>query len=103
MAGWNCLARGRSPAPMPNDPRSTQKKGAGGMALQSYQELEVWRKGMDLAVECYSLTRMFPRDKLFGLTSQIRRAAASIPANIAEGQGRQRITIRSGWWVVGGG
>lgn len=59
------------------------------MAVQSYQELEVWRRSMDLAVECYGVTRLFPRDELFGLTSQVRRAAASIPANIAEGQGRQ--------------
>jgi four helix bundle protein len=43
---------------------------------------------MDLAESCYRLTKSFPRDELFGMTSQIRRAAASIPANIAEGYGR---------------
>jgi len=59
------------------------------MTLQSYQELEVWQKAMDLAVTCYTVTKTFPREEQFGLTSQIRRAAASIPANIAEGQGRQ--------------
>jgi four helix bundle protein len=59
------------------------------MPLQSYRELEVWQLGMDLAVECYRATKPFPREELFGLTSQIRRAAVSIPANIAEGQGRQ--------------
>ncbi len=58
------------------------------MAIQSYQELEVWKVAMDLAAECYRVTRTFPKDELFGMTSQIRRAAASIPANIAEGQGR---------------
>lgn len=59
------------------------------MALQSYQDLEVWQKAMTLAEECYRVTTTFPKDELFGMTSQIRRAAASIPANIAEGQGRQ--------------
>jgi four helix bundle protein len=58
------------------------------MSLQSYKELEVWQMAMDLAEQCYRTTRSFPRDELFGLTSQIRRAAVSIPANIAEGQGR---------------
>jgi four helix bundle protein len=59
------------------------------MALQNYRELEVWQRGMILAEECYKVTRNFPKEELFGMTSQIRRAAASIPANIAEGQGRQ--------------
>jgi four helix bundle protein len=57
--------------------------------IQSYRELEVWLLGMDLAEECYRATKGFPREELFGMTSQIRRAAASIPANIAEGQGRE--------------
>jgi four helix bundle protein len=59
------------------------------MAVQSYQELEVWKVAMDLATECYRLTKVFPEDELFGMTSQIRRSAASIPANFAEGQGRE--------------
>jgi four helix bundle protein len=58
------------------------------MALESYRELRVWQGGMDLEVECYQLTKGFPKDELFHLTSQIRRAASSIPANIAEGYGR---------------
>ena len=58
------------------------------MAIQSFRDLEVWKVAMDLAAECYKVTKTFPKDELFGMTSQIRRAAASIPANIAEGQGR---------------
>jgi four helix bundle protein len=57
--------------------------------MSSYRELKVWQKGMDLAVNCYQLTRSFPKEEKYGLTSQICRAATSIPANIAEGQGRQ--------------
>lgn len=56
--------------------------------LKSYRELEVWQVGMDLAAACYECSRRLPREELFGLTSQIRRAAASVPANIAEGYGR---------------
>jgi four helix bundle protein len=59
------------------------------MSVQNYRELEVWKVAMDLAAECYRATKAFPKDELFGMTSQIRRAAASIPANIAEGQGRE--------------
>lgn len=59
------------------------------MPIQSYQDLEVWQRGMALAEAAYRLTRAFPKDERFGLTSQIRRAASSIPANIAEGWGRQ--------------
>jgi four helix bundle protein len=57
-------------------------------AIQSYRDLRVWREAMLLAELCYKFTRVFPRDELFGLTAQIRRAGASIPANIAEGYGR---------------
>ena len=59
------------------------------MAISSYQDLTVWQKGMQLAEECYRLTRQFPKAEMFGLTSQIRRASSSIPANIAEGWGRE--------------
>jgi four helix bundle protein len=59
------------------------------MWIQTYRELEVWQLGMDLAEECYRVTKGFPKEELFGMTSQIRRAAVSIPANIAEGQGRE--------------
>ena len=58
------------------------------MPKESYQELRVWQRAMDLAVASYRGTAAFPPDERFGLTAQIRRAAGSIPANIAEGNGR---------------
>ena len=54
----------------------------------SYRDLIVWQRGMALAEGVYLVTRNYPRDELFGLTSQTRRAADSVPANIAEGHGR---------------
>ncbi|MEI9993284.1 MAG: four helix bundle protein [Rhizomicrobium sp.] len=57
--------------------------------ITSYRDLSVWQQAMTLAEACYGLTRSFPRDELFGMTSQIRRSAASIAANIAEGHGRE--------------
>jgi len=59
------------------------------MSFKNYQGLEVWQRAMDLVVLCYQMTKSFPKSEVYGLTSQIRRAAVSIPANIAEGQGRQ--------------
>jgi len=58
------------------------------MAIESYRDLRVWQQSMDIAEASYRLTAGFPRDELFSLTAQIRRAAVSIPANIAEGYGR---------------
>ena len=58
-------------------------------SVQSYRELDVWVRAMALSKTVYRLARTFPRDEIFGLTSQIRRAAASVPANIAEGSGRR--------------
>jgi four helix bundle protein len=55
----------------------------------SYRGLIVWQKAMALAALCYAKTLSFPRSEAFGLTTQIRRAAASIPANVAEGNGRE--------------
>ena len=55
---------------------------------QSYRELVAWQKAMELVEGIYRATRSWPREELFGLTDQVRRAAVSIPANIAEGQGR---------------
>ena len=60
----------------------------GSSAIQSYRDLKVWQQAMGLAEECYRLTRQLPRDELYGMTSQVRRSAASVAANIAEGHGR---------------
>ncbi len=57
--------------------------------LRSYKELKVWQKAYQLCVEIYRITKRFPAEEKFGLTSQIRRAAVSIPSNIAEGYGRK--------------
>ena len=59
------------------------------MTVKHYRELKVWQVAMNLAEQCYLATKNFPKEEQFGLTSQIRRAAASVSANIAEGQGRQ--------------
>lgn len=59
------------------------------MSFKNYQDLEVWQRAIDLVVLCYQMTKSFPKSEIYGLASQIRRAAVSIPANIAEGQGRQ--------------
>jgi len=56
--------------------------------IGTYRELLVWQKSIVLVTECYKLTARFPDHERFGLTSQLRRAAVSIPANIAEGHGR---------------
>lgn len=58
-------------------------------AIIDYRDLEVWKLGMGLAVAVYSASSKFPQDERFGLTSQLRRATTSIPANIAEGYGRE--------------
>ena len=59
-----------------------------GNKFISYKDLLVWRKAMDLVVEIYGLTSHFPGSELYGLTSQTRRSAVSIPSNIAEGRRR---------------
>jgi four helix bundle protein len=73
------------------------------MGIRSYRDLEVWKKAMSLAVECYKATRSFPREEQFGMTSQIRRAAASIPANIAEGHGRLHTKEFMNYLSIAGG
>lgn len=58
------------------------------MAICSYRDLIVWQKSIELTTQVYRMTKEFPREELYGLTSQLRRAVVSIPANIAEGYHR---------------
>ncbi|MBY3071363.1 four helix bundle protein [Rhizobium laguerreae] len=57
--------------------------------ITSYRDLKVWQFAIELSVVCYEVTRTFPREEIYGLTSQIRRSSASVAANIAEGYGRE--------------
>lgn len=58
------------------------------MSVSSYKQLVVWQKAIELVLEIYRATQDFPKEEMYGLTSQLRRAAVSVPSNIAEGQGR---------------
>lgn len=59
------------------------------MSIRSYRDLVVWQKSQRLAGDVYQLTATFPKDERYGITAQIRRAALSVPCNIAEGHGRE--------------
>lgn len=59
------------------------------MASRNYRDLIAWRKAMELVGEIYKATQTLPKDEIYGLVSQMRRAAVSIPSNIAEGEGRR--------------
>jgi len=56
--------------------------------IRSFKDLKVWQKGVDLVEMIYKVTRTFPKEEIYGLSAQLRRAAVSIPSNIAEGFGR---------------
>lgn len=58
------------------------------MVIESYQDLQVWQKAIALSVDIYRLTSQFPKEELYGITSQLRRASVSIVSNIAEGHSR---------------
>ncbi len=59
------------------------------MKINSHKDLKVWQEAMNLVVVVYDITKLFPSDEVYGLTSQLRRAVVSIPSNIAEGAGRK--------------
>jgi four helix bundle protein len=59
--------------------------------LKNYKELKVWQKSYQLCIEIYGITKEFPKEERYGLTSQIRRSVVSVPSNIAEGYGRKTI------------
>jgi len=61
------------------------------MPVNSYRDLRVWQKALDLVLTSYKVAKQFPQGELYGLVSQIQRAAVSIPANIAEGHGREHL------------
>ena len=61
------------------------------MAVQSFRDLRVWQSGMELVVGVYELTRNLPKSEVYGLSSQLQRAAVSVPANIAEGHARHNL------------
>ncbi|WP_455392252.1 four helix bundle protein [[Eubacterium] cellulosolvens] len=60
-------------------------------SIRTYMDLDVWKMSHKLVVNVYKLTKEFPKNELYGLVSQLRRAATSIPANIAEGNGKQNV------------
>ena len=61
------------------------------MTVQSYRQLVAWQKAMELVDHVYDMTEKFPREELFGLTLQMRRASVSVPSNIAEGKAREHL------------
>ena len=56
--------------------------------IKSYKDLLIWQKGIDISIKLYELVQDFPKEEMYALTSQLKRAAVSIPSNIAEGYGR---------------
>jgi four helix bundle protein len=73
------------------------------MAIRDFTDMEVWRPAQKLAKEVYIITKLFPKDETFGLTSQIRRAAGSVPANIAEGFGGNSSRDQEQFYVIANG
>src|SRR4030065_330610 len=73
------------------------------MLYSSFEEMPVWQKGMDLADRIFGMTERLPRKEDYGLTSQIRRSAVSVPGNIAEGFGRRHTKDKLNFYYVARG
>jgi four helix bundle protein len=73
------------------------------MSIQTFKDLDVWKQGHVLVLEVYRHTQSFPSHELFGLTSQLRRAAVSITSNISEGFGRQGEKDKAHFYVIAKG
>ena len=71
--------------------------------MDSYTQLDAWTVGLDLVVEIYALTKQFPKEELYGLTSQIRRAATGILLNVAEGFGRYTYADKANKYTIARG
>lgn len=71
--------------------------------IKSFTDLEVWKTGHDLVIETYKITKNFPKDEQFGLVSQMKRSAASVTANIAEGFGRQHSKEKEQFYLIAAG
>lgn len=70
---------------------------------KSFRDLIVWQKAHQLAIEIYKMTKLFPQEEKFGLVSQMRRAAVSIPANVAEGFAKRSIKDKSNFYNIAQG
>ena len=73
------------------------------MPTSSFTQLDVWKKAHQVTLEIYRITERFPRHQRFGLTSQMQRAAVSIPANVAEGYGRRRAMDKARFYTIAAG
>ena len=73
------------------------------MSINSYKDLDVWKKSMQIVKLVYILTKEYPKDELYGLTSQMRRAAVSIPSNIAEGYARRSANSYRSFLLIASG
>ena len=65
--------------------------------MLSYQKLEAWKKGMEIVKEAYLISKSFPPEEIYALTSQVKRAAVSVPSNVAEGLGRN---YKKGYYTI---